>query len=100
MTAAADLSALGERGYVLMRGAMSGADCRAVRGFVDRTIAGGHVKNPSRGSSHFHHRICHPIEDPIVARLAADPVLRETATHGLRARDLRLRQQMFMLTSP
>jgi ectoine hydroxylase-related dioxygenase (phytanoyl-CoA dioxygenase family) len=94
------MSALEECGYFLLRGAISRAVCQDIRDFVDRTIAGGHVKDPGRGSSRFHHRICHPIEDPIVVRLAADPVLREIATECLRARDLRLRQQMFMLTSP
>ena len=100
MTGADYLSALEEHGYFLLRGAISPAICRAIRDFVDRTIAAGHVKEPGRGSSRFHHRICHPIEDPIVIRLAADSVLLEIAAHCLRARDLRLRQQMFMLTSP
>ena len=84
----------------MLRGALSPAAGQDIREFVDRTIAGGHVKDPGRGSSRFHHRICHPIEDPVVVRLAADPVLREIVTDCLRARDLRLRQQMFMLTSP
>jgi ectoine hydroxylase-related dioxygenase (phytanoyl-CoA dioxygenase family) len=91
---------LEENGYVLLRGVLSQEICREIREFIDRTIADGHVKDPSRGSSQFHHRICHPIEDPLVARLAADPVLRELATDCLHARELRLRQQMFMLTSP
>jgi ectoine hydroxylase-related dioxygenase (phytanoyl-CoA dioxygenase family) len=100
MTGADAVNALEERGYVLLRGALSRDVCREIRDFIDRTIAGGHLKDPGRGSSRFHHRICHPIEDPIVARLAAEPALREIATGCLRARDLRLRQQMFMLTAP
>lgn len=91
---------LEEQGYFVLRGALSRVQCRQIRDFMDRTIAAGHVKDPGRGSSEFHHRICHPIDDPIVVRLATDPFLRELATFCLRAENLRLRQQMFLLTHP
>jgi len=87
-------------GFSLLKGGLAPEECAEIIEFMDRTIAAGHVKDPGRGSSEFHHRICHPIEDPICARLAAHPRLRSVATECLRAENLRMRQQMFLLTQP
>jgi ectoine hydroxylase-related dioxygenase (phytanoyl-CoA dioxygenase family) len=93
------LEELEEQGYTLLPGLIDRETTAGIREFIDRTIEGGHVKQPERGSSTFHHRICHPIEDPIAVRLASDPVVLELAARSLRAENLRLRQQMFMLTT-
>jgi ectoine hydroxylase-related dioxygenase (phytanoyl-CoA dioxygenase family) len=94
------LEELEEQRYTLLPGLIDRRVTAEIRAFIDRTIRDGHQKQPERGSSEFHHRICHPIEDPIAARLASDPVLLDLAAQSLRADNLRLRQQMFMITYP
>lgn len=89
---------LDETGFVILKGFLSPQWCESIVRFMDDTIAGGHVKDPGRGSSEFHHRICHPIEHPICAHLAAHQGLYDIAAHCLHANNLRLRQQMFLLT--
>lgn len=93
------LEELEEQGFTLLPGLIDRQTTADIRAFIDRTIGEGHQKQPERGSGKFHHRICHPIEDPIVARLASDPVILELAARSLRAENLRMRQQMFMLTT-
>lgn len=94
------LAALDDAGYFVLRGGLTADECKRIVDFMDRTIAAGHVKDPGRGSSEFHHRICHPIDDPVTVHFAAHPLLRRIATLCLRAESLRLRQQMFLLTQP
>ena len=94
------LEELEEQGYTLLPGLIDRDTTGAIREFIDRTIRAGHIKQPERGSHALHHRICHPIEDPIVAELASDPTVLELAKQSLRAENLRMRQQMFMLTLP
>jgi len=94
------LEELEEQGFTLLPRLIDCDTTAAIREFIDRTIRDGHVKQPERGSTAYHHRICHPIEDPLTARLASDPVVLDLAARCLRAKNLRLRQQMFMLTSP
>ena len=94
------LEEMEEQGYTLLPGFVDRETTAAIREFITRTIEDGHKKQPERGSNAFHHRICHPIEDLLTVRLAADPVVLGLATRCLRAENLRLRQQMFMLTLP
>jgi ectoine hydroxylase-related dioxygenase (phytanoyl-CoA dioxygenase family) len=91
---------LDDAGFVILKGFLSADECAEIVDFMDSTIAAGHVKDPGRGSSEFHHRICHPIEHPIAAKLAAHRGLYDIAAHCLHAQNLRLRQQMFLLTEP
>lgn len=94
------LEEMEELGYTLIRGLIDRETTAEIRDYMDQTIAAGHVKDPKRGSSQFHHRICHPMEGELTIRLAADPVVRDLVTQALRAENLRLRQQMFLLTQP
>ena len=92
------LDELEEEGFTLLPGLIDRETTTEVRHFIDRTILDGHRKQPERGSKTYHHRICHPIEDRIVVRLASDRTVLDLAARSLHADNLRLRQQMFMLT--
>jgi ectoine hydroxylase-related dioxygenase (phytanoyl-CoA dioxygenase family) len=94
------LNELDEQGFTLLPGFTNRETTAAIREYIDRTLREGSPSDPNRRGSGFHHRICHPMEDPITVRLANDPALLALATTALRAENLRLRQQMFMLTLP
>src|SRR5262245_11669507 len=94
------IAELEEQGFTLVPGLVDRDTTAAIRAFIDRTVAAGHVRQPEHSNGRILHRICHPIEDTSMALLACEPAILELATRSLRARNLRLRQQMFMLTLP
>jgi uncharacterized membrane protein YkvA (DUF1232 family) len=91
------LEELEEQGYTLLPGLIDRNTTAEIREFIDRTIAEGHVKQPERGSNKFQHRICHPIEDPIMVRLASEPTLPRAAKLALGAAVLYLASPVDLL---
>lgn len=94
------LDELTEQGFTLLPGFVDREITAAIRNYIDRALSVRTENQQYRDHTQFHHRICHPMEDPITVRLACDRRLLEIATRVLRAENLRLRQQMFMLTTP
>src|SRR5947208_1329074 len=94
------LEELEEQGFSLFTGHMDREMTCRIRDYMDHTIAEENQKQPERAKSMVPRRITHPIEDPIIAQITSDRFLVDVATRSLRARNLRLRQQMFILTLP
>lgn len=94
------LEQLDEQGFTLLPGFTDRETTAAIRDFIDRNLGHRHEGQSIRDVSQYHFRICHPMEDPITVQLATDRRLLEIARQALRAENLRLRQQMFMLTNP
>ncbi len=95
-----NLEELDEMGYTLLPQFIDRETTAAIRRFIDEAIANRQYSGAERGSSTFHYRVCSPIDHPITAQLASDRRILEVAAKSLRADNLRLRQQMFMLTNP
>ncbi|HZO88368.1 MAG TPA: phytanoyl-CoA dioxygenase family protein [Chthonomonadaceae bacterium] len=100
MNLASHLRELDEQGFTLLPGFVDRETTAAIRAFIDETLRAGYTPLSDRGSTRFHYRICHPIEAPIAAQPASDRRILDIAARCLRAENLRLRQQMFMLTLP
>lgn len=94
------LEELEELGYTILPQYLERETTAAIRQFIDFGMEARLQAGKERGSSTFHHRICSPIDHPIVAQLASDRELLGIVAQTLRAKNLRLRQQMFMLTLP
>ncbi len=95
-----NMEELEELGYTLLPRFMDRETTADIRRFIDTAIANRQHSGAERGGSTFHHRVCSPIDHPITAQLASDRRILEIAGKSLRAENLRLRQQMFMLTNP
>ena len=94
------LEELEELGYTILPQYMPKETTKAIREFIDFGLEARLQSGAERGSSTYHHRICSPIDHPLVAELASDRRLLEIVAETIRAKNLRLRQQMFMLTLP
>lgn len=95
-----NIEELEELGYTLLPRFIDRETTADIRRFIDAAIANRQYSGAERGSSTYHYRVCSPIDHPISAQLASDRRILEVATKSLRAENLRLRQQMFMLTTP
>ncbi len=91
---------LEEWGYTILPQFLDRETTSAIRQFIDLGMEKRLHAGRERGSSAYHHRICSPIDHPIAAQLASDRRLLEIVAQTIRAQNLRLRQQMFMLTLP
>lgn len=94
------LDELEEQGYTLIPGMMDRAVTAEIRDYIEAAIAAGRHSEPGRGTVSHHHRVCHPMEEPLVLRLATDADTVTLLRRALRSEQLRLRQQMFMRTDP